>query len=195
MLLLLVAYLAAEPVEIPKNVRQYFERQERQRDVNIQVKEQAVKDMEVAIKSEPLAKRKAAMTGQLHKMEDAVAKAKKVKEPAELAIVGRPEKGDVGMLPGRLMVHAIVDDDTLILRDELTAVIVEMPTKGLKARTWFRSEDLWEVTELGAGGVEVKRYVPDMAGIFGCYTAKPLKAAEVKQYRQAYQAEQKKPAE
>ncbi|MDB5348707.1 MAG: hypothetical protein JWP89_7084 [Schlesneria sp.] len=191
MLMLLVACLAADPMEMPSNIREYFERQESYHQMNVSTIEQSIKDLQIKIKGEPLAKRKAVLTAQLHKAEDAVVKLRKAKERGDLVIKARPEEGQIGTLPPSLKVHAVIDDDTAILSDGVGTVIVKVPTKAVKARTPFRSQELWEVTAVGTGDAEFRRYLPDAVGVFGCYTARPLKAADLKRYRGEFEAEQK----
>jgi hypothetical protein len=185
--LLIALCITAAP--IPDNVRDYFERQEAAHTKKIEDTIQQIADFEIAIKGEPLARRKSILTANMHKTEDALAKLKKSKERPPLEFPSQPTVDMVGPLP-TMTVHAVVDDDTVILKKNFLTVIANIPTKELKARTRFDSPDLWEITHIGNDTPAAQRYLPDISKIGGpVYTVRPLKALDIKRYRAAFDAE------
>lgn len=180
--LLIIVCFAVDPPPTPE-VLAYFAKQDEAHAAGIERLETAIADTKIAITGEPLARRKSILTATLHKQEDLLAKLNKTKErdPLFLGNYEQTNVNDIGLLKP-YKIAAVVDDQTAIINNGFTTIILKTDTKDIKARTTFNSQDLWQVQAKGKPDASLSRYTQSTLS----YTISPLDTKLVARQRLAY---------
>ncbi len=199
--LFLCVALGADPVlihaKVPDQVREYFERADKNMDGLMKLHQDRIKGLEIAIRGEGVPQLKSKLRRELAQVVKSFDELKKSKPLAPM--LGAPAVGDIGYFESFTVV-AVIDDHTVQVQVQynskrgefippMSVLLTGPSVKSLKSRQMVHGTELWRVTDTDVEKIPLDQKrrgnIPDI------YKVEPVKKAELDQYRAMYEAEKK----